>query len=89
MAIGGDRGDRHGMALSRLATSRDYHIVPVLHEIVHGDMTFAVFPLMSTGFSHPWYYYFSEVLDAIEQILEVRMVYSLYQFLRLTSANRQ
>jgi hypothetical protein len=35
-------------------------------------MTFAVFPLMSIGFSYPWYYCFSEVLDAVHQIIKVR-----------------
>ncbi|THH19667.1 hypothetical protein EW146_g1547 [Bondarzewia mesenterica] len=75
MAICRDRGERHRVALSRLATGNDAlrgdnHVVPVLKEIVHDDMTFAVFPLLSTGFSEPWYYRFSEVLDAVEQILE-------------------
>ena len=82
MAICGDRGDRHSMALSRLATGNDVfrgdnHIVPVLHQITHGDMTFAVFPLMATGFSHPWHYCFAEVVGAVEQVLEVRILYSL------------
>jgi hypothetical protein len=76
VAIGRDRGERHRAALSRLATGNtalrgDNHAVPVLREIVHGDMTFVVFPLMSMGFDHPWYYRFSEVIDVVEQILEV------------------
>jgi hypothetical protein len=63
------------MALSRLgigsnALRGDNHVVPVLKEIVHEDMTFMVFPLLSTGFENPWYYSFSEVLNAVEQILE-------------------
>jgi len=36
-------------------------------------MIFAVFPLVSTlsgGFDRPWFYRFSEVLDAVEQVLE-------------------
>ena len=75
MAIGIDRGERHFAALSRLGTGGnalrgDNHIVPVLKEIVHKDMTFVVFPLLATGFDYPWYYRFSEVLDAVEQILE-------------------
>ncbi|THH18821.1 hypothetical protein EW146_g2244 [Bondarzewia mesenterica] len=75
MAIGQDHGERHRVALSRLAIGNnalrgDNHVVPVLKEIVHDDMTFAVFPLLSTGFNDPWYYRFSEVRDAVEQILE-------------------
>jgi hypothetical protein len=42
----------------------------VLKEIVYGDMTFVVFPLMASGFDYPWYYHFSEVINAVEQILE-------------------
>ena len=41
-----------------------------MHE-VHDDMIFAVFPLLSMGFDYPWFYRFSEVLDAVEQVLEV------------------
>ena len=84
MAIGRDRGERHCVALSRVATGNnasmgDNHTVPVLQQIVHNDMTFAVFPLMSTGFVNPWYYCFSEVLDAVEQILEVTIFHSLFK----------
>ena len=75
MAIGVDRDERHFAALSRLGTGDnalrgDNHIVPVLKEIVHEDTTFVVFPLMASGFDYPWYYHFSEVLNAVEQILE-------------------
>ena len=75
IAIGADRDERHFAALSRLATGDnalrgDNHIVPVLKEIVHEDMTFVVFPLMASGFDYPWFYRFSEVLNAVEQILE-------------------
>ena len=82
MAIGQDRGERHWAALSRLATGNnasmgDNHTAPVLQQIVHNDMTFVVFPLMSRGFDIPWYHHFSEVLDAVEQILEVTTFYSL------------
>ena len=87
MSIGRDSGTKHRMALSRLATSAEClsgpnHTVPVLKEIIHGDMIFAVFPLMSTGFGKPWYYYFSEVLDAVEQVLEVlaKILYLLIHF---------
>jgi hypothetical protein len=76
MAVGEDRGERHLAALSRLATGKnalrgDNHVVPVLREIVLDDKIFVIFPLMWTGFDYPWYYRFSEVLDAVEQILEV------------------
>ena len=76
MAIGEDRGERHRMSLSRLATGDiallgNNHVVPILKELVHDDMIFAVFPLLSWGFDYPWYYRFSEVLDAVEQVLEV------------------
>jgi hypothetical protein len=76
MAIGEDRGERHRMSLSRVATGDNAlrgtnHAVPVLRELVHDDMIFAVFPLLSMGFTWPWYYRFSEVLDAVEQVLEV------------------
>jgi len=63
------------MALSRVATGDNAlrgtnHAVPVLRELVHDDMIFAVFPLLSMGFSWPWFYRFSEVLNAVEQVLE-------------------
>jgi hypothetical protein len=75
MAIGEDGGQNHRAALERLVSDQkawhDDHILPVLAEIVYQDMTFAVFPLMWTGSAYPWYYRFSEVLDAVEQVLEV------------------
>jgi hypothetical protein len=84
MAIGADRGENHRKALKRLApthnTFHDCYIVPMLAEIVYNDMIFAVFPMMSRGFSHPWYYQFSEVFDAIEQVLEVH-AHDLFLFL--------
>ena len=81
MAIGEDRGERHRTSLSRLATGDiallgNNHVVPVLQELVHDDMIFAVFPLLSWGFDYPWFYRFTKVLDAVEQVLEVT-VYSL------------
>jgi hypothetical protein len=76
MAIGADRADNHRAALKRLVPglnpSPDCHIVPMLAEIVYNDMIFALFPLMSSGFSYPFYYQLSEVFDAVEQVLEVR-----------------
>ena len=76
MAIGEDRGERHRMSLSRVATGDNAlrgtnHAVPVLRELEHDDMIFAVFPLLSMGFNWPWFYRFSEVLNAVEQVLEV------------------
>jgi len=41
-----------------------------LRELVHDDMIFAVFPLLGTGFDSPWFYRFSEVINAVEQVLE-------------------
>jgi len=92
MAIGRDRGEKHSMALSRLAAGDvaamgENHTVPVLQQIVNKDMTFAVFPLMSPGFDYPWYYRFSEVLDAVEQILEVTKFYLVHEFM-LSLVNR-
>ena len=55
MAIGEDRGERHRVPLSRVATDDNAlhgsnHAVPVLCELVHDDMIFAVFPLLLKGF---------------------------------------
>jgi hypothetical protein len=89
MAIGADRAENHRVALKRLVPglnpSPDCHIVPMLAEIVYNDMIFAVFPLMSTGFSYPFYYQLSEVFDAVEQVLEVH-VYDLFLILIFGSA---
>lgn len=70
MAVGEDRGERH----------RINHAVPVLQELVHDDMIFAVFPLLSWGFDYPWFYRFSEVVDAVEQVLEVTIFSNLLEF---------
>jgi hypothetical protein len=76
MAIGQDRGESHRLVLSRLATddkalTGPNHTVPVLEELVHGDMVFAVFPKLYTWKLTPWYYNFSEVLDSVTQTVEV------------------
>jgi hypothetical protein len=76
MAIGIDRGEKHRAALSRLVandnvSSGNNHTVPMLKEIVHDDMIFGVFPLMSADFQDLWYYIFSEVIDVTKQVLEV------------------
>ena len=85
MAIGEDRGERHRNALSRVATGDNAlrgtnHAVPVLRELVHEDMVFAVFPLLSFGFDYLWFYHFSEVLNAVEQVLEVTVFSNLVGF---------
>jgi hypothetical protein len=41
---------------------------------------FAVFTLLSWGFDHPWFYRFSEVVDAVEQVLEVTVFLNLVSF---------
>jgi hypothetical protein len=76
MTIGEDRGERHQKSLSHLATGDialdgRNHTVPVLRELVHDNMIFAVFPLLEMGFDYPWFYRFSEVINAVEQVLEV------------------
>ena len=93
MAIGEDRGERHRMALARVATGDNAlrgsnHTVPVLQELVHEDMIFTVFPLLAWGFDYPWFYHFSEVIDAVEQILEVTVFSNLVGFV-LSLFNRE
>jgi hypothetical protein len=75
-SIGDDRGERLRKALARVACDGagvhgDNHVLPVLGEVELQDKTFTIFPLMSEGFTQPWYYCFTEVLDGIEQVLEV------------------
>jgi len=75
MAIGQDRGEGHRLALSRLATDDNAltgpnHTIPVLDELVHRDMVFAVFPKLDDWALLPWYYSFSEVLDSVTQTVE-------------------
>ena len=93
MAIGEDRGERHRNALSRVAKGDNAlrgtnHAVPVLQELVHEDMVFAVFPLLSWGFDYPWFYVFSEVINAVEQVLEVTIFSNLVGFV-LSLFNRE
>jgi len=76
MAIGQDRGESHRLALSRLATddmslTGPNHTIPVLDELVHEDMVFAVFPKLHEWTFVPWYYSFSEMLDSVTQTVEV------------------
>jgi hypothetical protein len=61
----------HRLGTGLIASRGDNHTVPMLQEIVRGDMVFAVFPLMHEGFESPWYYDFSELVDSVEQVLEV------------------
>ena len=80
MAIGQDRGGSHRLALSRLAThdkalTGPNHTIPVLDELVHGDMVFAVFPRLNDWCLLPWYYSFSEVIDCVAQTVEVGRCY--------------
>ena len=89
MAIGQDRGESHRLALSRLATDDNAltgpnHTVPVLDELVHGDMVFAVFPKLKDWTLLPWYYSFSEVLDSVTQTVEV-VKCSFFPFARSNS----
>ena len=93
MAIGEDRGERHRNALSRVAKGDNAlrgtnHAVPVLQELVHEDMIFAVFPLLSWGFDYPWFYHFCEVINAVEQVLEVTTFSNLVDFV-LSLFNRE
>ena len=85
MSIGDTKEGDHIKALDRLAFGHKAalgtnHVLPVIDKISISDMTFYVFPLMSLGFSTPWYFSFSEVLDACEQIMEVYPIISLLIF---------
>jgi hypothetical protein len=75
----GDDGLNHLEALRRLAIGSvgsrgDNHTVPVLRIITLGDMTFAIFPLMASGFTDGWYNQLHETIDAATQLLEVRVL---------------
>jgi hypothetical protein len=77
MAIADDHAKNHRDALLRLATGTnairaDNYVVPVLQTVEHEDMVFFVFPLLSSGFHDPWFFRFHEIIEAIEQVLEVR-----------------
>jgi hypothetical protein len=76
----GNDGLNHLEALRRLAVGNvgsrgDNHTVPVLRLIVLQDMTFAVFPLMSEGFTTGWYDELHETIDAAIQLLEVNLCF--------------
>ena len=79
MAIGKDRGGRLRRSLSRLATASDNTLlgsnhsnVPLLRELVHDDMTFAVYFILPSGFAWPWFYRFSEVLNSLSMRWSLR-----------------
>jgi hypothetical protein len=51
-------------------------------------MIFAVFSLLSRGFTCPWFFRFSEVLNAVEQVPEVKVFSNLIS-LALRLFNRE
>ena len=76
MVIDQDHGESHCLALSRLATDDNAltslnDTVPVLDELMHGNMVFRVFPRLNDWNPQPWFYSFSEVLDTVTQTVEV------------------
>ena len=94
MAIGQDRGKGHHLALSRLATddkalTGPNHTIPVLDELVHDNMVFAVFPKLGDWKLLPWYYSFSEVLDSVTQTVEVGSFPASSRFHDLTLSCQQ
>ena len=71
----GDQGETHLQVLRRIASGGvallgDNHALPVLREIVHEDMVFVLFPLVSSGFSHH-YERVEDVFKAMADVLEV------------------
>ena len=71
----GDQGETHLQVLRRIASGGvallgDNHALPVLREIVHDDMVFVVFPLMSSGFE-VCYQRVEDVFKAMADVLEV------------------
>ena len=71
----GDQGETHLQVLRRIASGGvallgHNHALPVLHEIVHDDMVFVVFPLVSCGF-HVDYERVEDVFKAMTDVLEV------------------
>ena len=71
----GDQGETHLQVLRRIASGGvallgDNHALPVLHEIVHDDMVFVVFPLVSPGF-HRHYEQVEDAFKAMTDVLEV------------------
>jgi hypothetical protein len=82
--VGSDREEMHRNALDRLAVGHtaalgDNHVLPILDKIEYEDMLFYVSPLIEEGFSYPWYYSFNEIIDACEQVLEVRPLLMIFR----------
>ena len=71
----GDQGETHLQVLRQIASGGvallgDNHALPVLREIIHDDMVFVVFPLVSCGF-HVHYEQVEDVFKAMADVLEV------------------
>ena len=68
----GDQGETHLQVLRRIASGGvgllgDNHALPVLREIVHDDMVFVLFPLMSGSF----FIRYERVEDAFKAMTDV------------------
>ena len=73
----GDQGETHLQVLRRIASGAvaslgDNHTLPVLLEIVHDDMVFVLFPLVSDGF----FFHYGRVEDAFKAMTDVLEVES-------------
>ena len=71
----GVQGKTHLQVLRQIASGGvallgDNHALPVLREIIHDDMVFVVFPLVSPGF-HVCYERVEDVFKAMADVLEV------------------
>jgi len=78
MSNGRDRGRITLLPLAannQYSISKDNHVIPMLEQVVHGDMKFAVFPLMSTLVALGT---ITEVFDVVEQIFEMGNWYGLF-----------
>ena len=73
----GDQGETHLQVLRRIASGAvallgDNHALPVLREIIHDDMGFVLFPLVSDGF----FICYERVEDAFKAMTDVLEVAS-------------
>lgn len=60
-----------------LASLPHNHVIPLLDEIEHEDMCFAVTPLLHDGgLTVPWFQNLAEALEAVSQSLEVHVLLS-------------
>ena len=71
----GDQGETHLQVLRRIASGGvallgDNHALPVLREIIHDDMVFVLFPLVSDGFCIR-YERVEDAFKAMTDVLEV------------------